>query len=200
MTEPDPAHVDEWGTGMWDIFKQLGHRPRTAGLSKEDIAILDHEEAEVLDAFKRYHYLYDSRDLDGVVARFTDDCVLVNPRGTYIGKDAIRENYEYLINRPRFFIHYGTNTLVRFEPGMEEAWLGAFYQAAIILPDKSSYTGCGTYMKRLHKRTGEWRVFEARITGNHRFDHMVGPGAPSSPPPGTFPKKSGDLIEETARP
>ncbi|MGQ3049200.1 MAG: nuclear transport factor 2 family protein [Niveispirillum sp.] len=198
MINPDPAHVDEWGKGMWDIFARLGRCSRTAGLSKDDLSIVDHEEAEVLDAFRRYHYLYDAGDLDGVVSRFTDDCVLVNPRGTYIGSDAIRENYRYLIGRPRFFIHYGTNTLVRFKPGMMEAWLGAFYQAVIVMPDKTSYTGAGTYMKRYRKDDGEWKVFEARITGNLRFDHHRGPPAPSSPPPGTLARKSGDLLEETA--
>ncbi|MEO8722780.1 MAG: nuclear transport factor 2 family protein [Sphingobium sp.] len=199
MIKPDHAHVDEWGKGMWDIFTRLGRRSRTEGLSKDDIAIVDHEEAEVLDAFRRYHYLYDAGDLEGVISRFTDDCVLVNPRGTYIGSDAIRENYHYLISRFRFVLHYGTNTLVRFDPGMKEAWLGAFYQAAIVMPDKTSYTGAGTYMKRYHKHGGEWKVFEARITANLRFDHHLGTPAPSAPPSATLPKKSGDLIEETAR-
>ncbi|MBV7482976.1 nuclear transport factor 2 family protein [Bordetella sp. BOR01] len=199
MTRPDLAHIEEWGKGMWNVFDRLAMRSRTAGLSKSDVSILDHEEAEVLDVFRRYHYLYDAGNLDGVVSIFSDDCVLLNPRGTYIGSEAIRENYAYLMDRTRFVLHYGTNTLVRFDRGMTQAWLGAFYSAAIVMPDKSSYSGGGTYMKRLRKQDGEWKVFEARITGNMKFDNQVGPPGKSSPPKGTHPRKSGELIEETAR-
>lgn len=197
MIKPDPAHIAEWGKGMWDVFDRLAKRSRSEGLSQSDIAVLAHEEAEILDLFRRYHCFYDAADIDGVMSLFTDDCAVINPRGTYVGAQAVRKNYEYLCTRRRFVMHYGTNTLVRFEPGMQEAWLGAFYLAVTINPDGTSYGTGGSYMDRLHKRSGTWKVFEQRITGNFIFD--IEKSVPKAPPPpaGASQRNSSELIEKS---
>lgn len=195
MTVPDPAHIEEWGKGMWTVFDGLAKRPRSTGATPEQQLALLHEEAEVVDLFRRYHYLYDAGDIDGVMELFTDDCVVVNPRGTYVGAAAVRDNYEYLTRRRRFVIHVGTNTLVRFEQGMREAWLGAFYYATTILPDDTVYAVGGTYADRLRKDDGSWKVFEQRITFNYRADLQRSDPAMPPPPTATSARTSGDLIE-----
>lgn len=38
-------------------------------------------------------YYYDAAEIENIRTVFADDCVVVNPRGTYIGKEQIRQNY-----------------------------------------------------------------------------------------------------------
>jgi uncharacterized protein (TIGR02246 family) len=196
MTTADVGHIDDWGSGMWKIFDELAARPRCLDQSPEGRAEVLHEEAEVLDLFRRYHYHYDACNVDAVLKLFTDDCVVVNPRGTYIGTDAIRSNYEYLTKKRFFIQHFGTNTLVRFEEGMKEAWLGAFYYSVVISSKGRAFAVGGTYLDRLRKEPdGQWRIFEQRITGNFRTRvEGLGPGK-GEPPTPTFARTSEDLIE-----
>lgn len=47
------------------------------------------------DLLNQYAYFYDAKDLDGLMRLYSEDCVVVNRRGTYIGPAAIRANYQY---------------------------------------------------------------------------------------------------------
>ena len=183
---------------MWAIYDKLARRSRKEGLSPDDLPRLTDEENEVHDLFRRYHYMYDAGDVEGVMELFTDDCVVVNPRGTYVGITVIRQNYEYLVGRRRFVLHYGTNPLVRFEPGLQEAWLGAFYLAVTTMDAGNIYATGGAYMNRLHNREGQWKIFEQRITGNFRFDLAKSAQAFTPPPTGTSARSSTDMVEDWA--
>jgi ketosteroid isomerase-like protein len=196
LTTADPAHIDDWGSGMWKIFDELAARPRCVDQTPEGRALVLHEEAEVIDLFRRYHFHYDAGNVDAVMELFTDDCVVVNPRGTYIGPAAIRSNYEFLTGRRFFIQHFGTNHLVRFEEGMQEAWLGAFYYSIVIYGTGKAFAVGGTYLDRLRKESdGQWRIFEQRITGNYRTPVPPAELRKGNPPTPTSTRSSEDLIE-----
>src|SRR5919198_6682493 len=48
--------------------------------------------AAVRDDLVAYAYDYDSADIDAVIAHFSDDVVITNPRGRYTGSALIRKN------------------------------------------------------------------------------------------------------------
>ncbi len=188
--------VRGWGGGMWDQFVRLAAEPRGAGVPPERrLALLD-AEADVIDLFRRYHSFYESNEIERVLDLFSDDCVVINPRGTYAGKDAIRANYAYLIARRRFVIHYGTNPMVRFEnDDFTQGWLTAYYFSVSLSTAGAMWSVGGTYIDHMRKTNGKWEIFEQRITGN--FQIQIGDVAPPppSPPDGTHPGSSRDIIE-----
>lgn len=196
MTIPDPTNVAEWGSGMWGIFDELASKPRCHNDSPEHRALVLHEEAEVLDLFRRYHYHYDAGNINAVMDLFTEDCAVINPRGTYVGAEAIRSNYDYLTGGRYFIQHFGTNHLVRFEENMQEAWLGAFYQSVVIVRKGKAFNVGGTYLDRLRKDAdGKWRIFEQRITANFKTPVEALVTGPGNPPTPTETRTSSDLIE-----
>ena len=134
------------------------------------------EEAAVKDVLTRYTYFYDGADIDGVMSVFHDDCVLINPRGTYIGKDAIRRNYAFLISLSKIVLHFASNVMVRFNNDGEDAWMTAYYYGVAATPDGELIATGGTYADHLIKVKRSWKIIERRITYNLR--HTLSPAPP----------------------
>ena len=85
------------------------------------VALLEAEQ-DVRDLLTRYAYAWDSRDIGGCVGLFAEDAVLITTRGTYEGRDAIRDNYEGMANgrgrgQGEGSVHRPVNVLVRGESG-----------------------------------------------------------------------------------
>lgn len=152
---------------MWGLLQDAARLPwaRTSSI-EERLRILE-EELALRDLLNRYTYFYDGNDLDGVMTVFADDCTLVNPRGTYIGADAIRANYAHLISTRKLSFHNATNVLIRIHDN-GEAFMSAFYTAVGIYRSGSLAMTGGTYADRLKKVNGEWKIAERRITYNYR--------------------------------
>jgi hypothetical protein len=131
---------------MWAPFEHVTALPRSTDRS----TLLDRvaAETEIIDLFRRYHYMYDSGNVDAVMDMYSDDIVVMNPRGTYVGNAAVRENFEFLTTERRYLMHYGTNPLIRFddEQKFDLAWFTAFFWC-IELPNTKPPTGVGgTYV------------------------------------------------------
>lgn len=171
-----PAPFDMHGS-LWSLHHDMARTPRGDLTSARGLARFAEEQA-VRDVLTRYTFFYDGRDLDGVMSVFHDKCTLINPRGTYIGRDAIRENYAFLISTSKVVLHFATNVLVRLSKDSKEARMGAYYYAIAAMPDGKLIGTGGAYADRLVKDKGEWKIIDRRITYN--FRNTLSPEAPPS--------------------
>lgn len=175
--KPAPAAPFNLHGSLWSLHHAMARTPRGDLTSARGLSRLAEERA-VHDVLARYTFFYDGGDLDGVMSVFHDDCTLINPRGTYIGKDAIRTNYGFLISLSKVVLHFATNVLVRFSKDGKEARMGAYYYAIAATPDGKLIGTGGTYADRLVKDKGEWKIIARRITYN--FRNTLSPEAPPS--------------------
>jgi 3-phenylpropionate/cinnamic acid dioxygenase small subunit len=184
--------------GMWNPFSWLLQLPmRTKGDLEHRIDRLE-AELEVRDLLNRYACLYDGNNLEAFLEVFHEDALLVASRGTYVGADAIRRNYGWLISLRQFSFHYINNVSVRFTDD-SNSWVSCYYQAVQLHPSNVLDSTGGTYIHHLTKRGGNWRIAETRITANFRqvLNAEPGPPRPGSPEP-TNPETSKDWVKSEA--
>jgi uncharacterized protein (TIGR02246 family) len=124
------------------------------------------EEGAIRDLLVKYCYSYDSNDIDGVMSTFSNDCTLVNPRGTFVGADAIERNYAHLFTTRRYSFHHVTNVTVRFNQQMNQAAVTSYWSDKHVGKSGSIDGSDGTYTDRVKKLDDEWRISERRITAN----------------------------------
>jgi ketosteroid isomerase-like protein len=178
---------------MWRPLQRNARRPakRPAGLA-ERVERFE-QEAAIRDLLHAYAYCYDGNDLEGAVAVFHPDCVLVNPRGTYVGSEAIRRNYRYLLSVRRFSFHQLSNIVIRLSPDGHEALSTAYFHVVQIGTAAGADAGDGTYVDRLVRQDG-WRIIERRITLNLAYALGVLPEAWPPRPEPSRPEGSRDWI------
>ena len=180
---------------MWGLLQGLVRRPVSRARDTEARLQRLEDDLAVRDLLVRYTYFYDGNDLDGTMSVFDDDCKLVNPRGSYFGKEAIRANYAHLISTRKFSFHAATNVAVRFLDNGDAA-MTCFYNSIGAYPSGSLAMVGGTYADLLSKKTGEWKIIERRITYNYRSRLAAeNPFDAAKPPPiPTHPETSRDWI------
>ena len=180
--------------GLWAPFRRLVRQPIERGTVEQRLQRIEDEQA-VRDLLAQYAFSYDSADVDGVMALFADDAVLVNARGTFAGKQAIDDNYRWVNAQRQAGFHFITNTLVRVDPGGQEAWLTAYFQSWAVDLAGERRALLGTYAMRLLKRAGQWQIGDCRITSDISTGQAPGPptslSAPDAPAP-TSPETSDD--------
>jgi SnoaL-like domain len=194
----DPSHdLEALAREMWGVHHALARTPRPSGETAADRLELIELELAARDVLNRYTYFYDGKDIDGLMTVFHPDCTLVNPRGTYVGSDAIRRNYDYLMGTFRMVFHYAPNVMVRILEDRRSAWLSS-YLFSVGVVDRERFNGnCSSYVARLALTGEEWRIREMRITSNvpldlrRRDDPMR---AFAQPPEPTKPISSRDWI------
>jgi uncharacterized protein (TIGR02246 family) len=152
---------------MWGPFMALV-RPRSKLDSLEKKVARLEDEAAVAEALNRYTYAYDASDLETLANVFHPDCVVVNPRGTYRGRELIKSNYNYLISSRRFSFHFAMNVTVRVDESGNSAGMSAYFQDVSFLPSGGIKASGGTYVFRLVKTDGVWQFIEMRITNNYQ--------------------------------
>lgn len=184
---PDPLEAKF--RSMWGIQHMLAADPARSTESIE--AFLEAQRVQAV--LIKYTYFYDGGDLDNLMTVFHPDCRLVNPRGTYVGAAAIRDNYEYLMTQPFVRFHYVTNVLAQVDEDGVGAWLTAFLYC--ISGGNASWTGfSGTYTARLIKNDGEWQYQHLRISGNVQTENGELNSAMPKPPVPTLPTTSADWL------
>lgn len=130
------------------------------------------EEAAVRDDLVSYACDYDSADLDAVMAHFSDDVVITNPRGRYTGSALIRKNYEFLYQQWSRQRHVWSNVAVRFTDSIDDAYRAAYIHGVLTSPSKN-FVSVGTDIHRLRKIGGHWRIVERCITDD--VSHPIEP-------------------------
>ncbi len=159
-----PTSLDPQGRSMWGIHHLLARLPRLPGDSENDLVHYLGDEHAVREVLTRYCYLYDGGALDELMTLFHAECVVVNPRGTYVGREAIRQNYVHLIGSTVRF-HYPTNVLVRFDQKRLNSWMTSYTFS--VSSDRGATVG--TYIHHLVRLKGAWVFREIRITNNFRL-------------------------------
>lgn len=189
---------------MWSPLRELVLQPGAQDDSIERRLRRLEDERAIRDVLNQYTYCYDASDLDGVMGAFHTDCILVNPRGTYVGADLIRRNYGHLISTRKFSFHHISNDVVRIAEDGREAGFTSYFNCVIAFRSGALAGSSGTYVCRLAQEEGLWKITEMRITLNTRqsltpaqsavIAPSDSPDAPPAPPPPTIADGTRDWI------
>jgi ketosteroid isomerase-like protein len=189
----DKPDAFELAGPMWAMHHAVARFPRSSK-SSQGSKRLD-EELAVRDVLTRYTYFYDGADVEGLLSVFHPDCTLINPRGTYVGHEAIRRNYAFLMSLSKFVLHFATNVIVRLSKDCSQAWMTAYYYSIAATHDGQLIGTGGTYADRLLKLRDGWKIIERRITYN--FRNTLSPAPPvdqPTPPAPTKAQSSRDVL------
>jgi hypothetical protein len=149
-------------TGGMNVVRQIASLPFCPEVSSSSERLqFVLEESMLRDQLVTYGYEFDSKDLDAVMNYFSEDCVIVNPRGRYVGRDTIRKNYEFLFNYWPLMRQILGNVSIRFL-STEQAYR-AYYFFGILSSDEQSLATVGTDIHHLSKINGEWKIVERCI-------------------------------------
>jgi hypothetical protein len=166
------------GLASLQEISALPRRPE--GVDHSGQQYLASAEELIRDDFTAYGYAFDNCDLDAVMAHFSDECVINNPRGQVVGVAAIRKNYRLLFDYWKLMRHMWSNVIVRFPNGLDEAYVGA-YHYGLLISDERTLAGVGTDVRRLQERHGRWKIVERWITDDIDFAISVHTGDVEDP-------------------
>lgn len=184
-----PTRLRLWGQGLWKPARDQAVDAREQGTRDEPLEAAVRrliDEREIERTYRRCHNCYDAHDLDGVLECFTDDVVQVNGRGTFVGKDALRRSYEYLISGQRMIFHYGIGVFVTVDDEDPDAGLlTARYFGYMTPVDSEPNFHVGTYVNWMRRMDGRWLIAEQRITFNYQVNVELAPRShhPNQPDP-----------------
>ena len=189
---------------MWSPLLELaGSPPKQDGSAEERLRRLE-DDLAIKDLLSKYAYCYDASEIDGLMSVFHADSVLVNPRGTYVGIEAIRSNYLHLMSTRKFSFHHISNAVARFSDDAREAGISSYFNCVIVFRSGALAGSSGTYVCRLAQADREWKMIEMRITLNTRqaltpaATGVIAPSssleAPAPAPPPTSSENSRDWI------
>lgn len=158
-------------TAELDQLRAVMRLPRT--LADSDRVAWLHEEATLRDQIVEFTYALDAADIDAVTAAYTDDCVLINPRGRYEGMDAIRANYVRYYELFPWLRHVFANIGIRFLDSFDEAYVTMFQFAIHVNTPLEGLTDAGdgafaisafsSDIWRVVKQNGTWKIAERTI-------------------------------------
>lgn len=151
---------------MWRPLRETAAFARLKPESVEKRMQLIEAESAIRDLLVKYCYSYDSNDIVAVMSTFSNDCVLINPRGTFVGAEAIQRCYEHLFTTRRYSFHHVSNVTVRLNEQMNEAAVTSYWSDKHVGKSGSIDGSDGTYTDRVKKIGDEWRISERRITAN----------------------------------
>jgi uncharacterized protein (TIGR02246 family) len=156
-----PIDIEAGGLDAVRAIARLPQWPAWATTADLQLRVL-REEAALRDDLAAYASAYAARDLDAVIAHFSDDVMITNPRGRIAGRDAIRKNYQFLFDLyPRQLDVWG-NVAIRFLGSPDEAYRTAYIQEILTSPEKN-HAALSTDIHRLRKVAGRWKIVERWI-------------------------------------
>ena len=153
---------------MWGPFSEATSFDESQGLSLESRTQRLEDDLAIKNLINKYTFCYDGSDLDSLMTVFDQQCTLANPRGTYVGKALIEKNYRHLISTRKFSFHHMTNPVVKFSKDGVEALLACYFNCVIAFRSRALAGSSGTYVCKLKKTEGLWKITEMRITLNTR--------------------------------
>lgn len=149
---------------MWRAANWVIDRPTLTSTPDNQLDFLMNDLA-IRELLSSYTDAFDSKDLALTLAHFTEDCVLVNPRTTFIGKREVQEFYSNAMAGMGVSFHRVQNVVVRpgDEPG--EGWVSAYFHAPFIGPlTAMAISQLGRYFGRVVLEESTWRFADLRIS------------------------------------
>ena len=166
----------------------------TDGSIEDRLRVLE-VEAAARRLVDRYAYCYDAGDIDGLIEIYDEHCVVVNRHGTFVGRDAIRGNYERAVADRAVSFHHLANVQVWPAPSRAEAWATGYIHA-LSVRDGVAGGSMASFVFHLREEAAGWRIVESRIAISDK--HSFGPPRErrtTSPPVPTRPETVADLID-----
>jgi uncharacterized protein (TIGR02246 family) len=151
---PIDAELCDLSTAFWSI-------PKKRATAIEDRIALLEADLELRDVLARYIDALDSGDLEAIMRFIHDDCVIVGPRGTLVGKDEIRRDYEFILANSTARVHRATNVVVRVVAD-NEAWIASRNSAILRRRDDKLVAVVAIVVDQLLK-DGDWRMRQRRV-------------------------------------
>jgi ketosteroid isomerase-like protein len=147
-----------------------GQRSRTRAGSVEERLTKLEADRDIRTVINQYAYCYDEGDLDGLMNIYSDDCRLINNKGTFVGHAAIRDNYAQNIDERTMGFHHVTDIQIVLDTSATSAWASGFlYNVAV--RDGAPTGTMASCLFHLAVRNDIWQVTESRIviSNRHRF-------------------------------
>jgi ketosteroid isomerase-like protein len=165
-----PRTLYELPRSLFGFHIALARRKVDTPSSLEDRVALLELDAAARHLLNRYAYCYDGDDLDGMMEIYTDESVVVNRIGTFVGIEAIRSNYDRAIKDRTIAFHRLSNLEIEPNETRTEAWVTAYLYALTIRGDEPGGT-MATCVFHIGKREDAWKILESRvvITDQHSF-------------------------------
>jgi ketosteroid isomerase-like protein len=158
---------------------QTAPGPPTAASLEDRVARLE-ARAEISTLLNRYAYCYDAGDIENMMSIYSDDCVLVNGSGTFIGTDSIRSNYEQaILDRAVAFHHLADVEIILSDDNLEGWATGYLHNLAV--RDGNPGGTMASFVFHVRKNGMGWLVAECRIAVTNQ--HSFGPPTKRSPVP-----------------
>ena len=106
---------------------------------------------------------------------YTADCVVISPRGCYVGTAEVRRNHELYYDPVRWFTLW-MNVTVRFVRPFDDAYVSA-YQYSIGVSDAVQVPqgAVSTDVWHVTRVGGSWKIVERRIDILDRYNHRLLP-------------------------
>jgi len=126
-------------------------------------------ENEVREVFSNSIQLFEDKDLDGLVNRFTKDASLKLPGAPLIkGHDALRENYAGTISLENFSISLDVTQVVIAECG-DMAWAQAAFEVSFITPG-GPFKDQGVTLMTLTRENDMWKIVSENLSSGPSVD------------------------------
>jgi hypothetical protein len=158
----DPGNTFPLEGDTWDISRALWRTPAERSDTRDGELGRLKTELELRDLQARYFDALDSGDLDAVMSFFHEDCELVGARGTFVGKDAIRGDYELVLSQSQARLHMTANVSVRLLDS-DEAWMSSRNYGVLRRLDNQLLGVSAVLVERLVK-TDRWLYRQRRVT------------------------------------
>lgn len=144
----------------------------------------------------RYAFCYDAGDLDRLVGAYTDDCVVVNRNGTFVGRETVRANYARALAGRSISFHHVGDVYVVPGPDRTDAWATGYLYAMNVKHGQSGGS-MASFAFHLREERGEWKIAESRIHVSGRFSFGEPPKHEAQPPSEpTEPESVRDLLDD----
>lgn len=190
-----PKNLYELPRKLLGFHNMLALRPRPARISIEDRLAALEAESEIRNLLNRYAYGYDSGALDDMKQIYSDDCLLINRHGTFIGPDAIRANYKRGVEANSQSFHHMSNVEIHVEAGNAEAWATG-YLYNLTMKEGTAGGAMASCVFHLKRTSGQWKVHECRVVVTNQHDFVTRQARESNKkPPPTHPETVADLID-----
>lgn len=175
---------------------QLARNTPRADSMEDRLRILE-VEAAARRLLNRYAYAYDAGDVDAMMSIYSDDCVLINNKGTYQGAAAIRANYEYAVAERALAFHLLGDVEVQSSDDRTEAWVTGYLHNLAVRWGNAGGT-MATCVFHIRDINGEWKVVESRIviSNQHSFAPPHARPVVGTPPVPTSSASVADLFDE----